>query len=53
MELRVGPHFGLDVAYRYIQAPDFGHPDSFNSTGYTALARSNVQAVTAGLKYHF
>lgn len=53
VEIRVGQHFGFDIAYRYIQAPDFSHPDNFNSPSYTALARSNIQVVTAGLKYHF
>ena len=53
VEIRAGEHFGLDLAYRYIQAPDFSHPDAFNSPGYTAFARSNFQVVTAGLKYHF
>ena len=53
VEIRAGRHFGLDIAYRYIQAPNFNHPDTFNSSDYSAYARSNVQAVTAGLKYYF
>ncbi len=53
VEFKAGDHIGLDIAYRYIQAPDFNHPDNFNSPGYTAFARSHLQAVTAGLKYYF
>ena len=53
VEIKLANHFGVDIAYRYIQAPDFNHPDSFNSPGYTAYARSDFQAVTAGLKYYF
>lgn len=53
VEFRAGQHIGLDIAYRYIQAPNFNHPDAFNSANYSAYARSSMQVVTAGLKYYF
>ncbi len=53
MDFRFGEHFGLDIAYRYLQSPDYNRPGSFNSPGYSALTRSHVQAVTGGLKYYF
>jgi opacity protein-like surface antigen len=53
VEFRTGNHFGLDIAYRYLQSPQYNYPGYFNSPGYTSLTRSHVQAVTAGVTYHF
>lgn len=53
IEIQAGRHLAFDIAYRYLQSPDYDHPGSFNSPGYTALTRSHVQAGTLGLKYYF
>ena len=53
VEISTGRHVAFDIAYRYLQSPEFTYPGSFNSPGYSALTRSHVQAVTAGLKYNF
>lgn len=53
VELRAGDHVALDIAYRYLQSPEYDRPGYFNSPNYTALTRSHIQAVTAGLKYYF
>ena len=53
VEIHTGSHLAFDIAYRYLQSPDFTHPGAFNSPGYSALTRSHVQAATLGLKYYF
>lgn len=53
VDFRFGEHFGLDIAYRYLQSPDYHGGGTFNSPDYSALTRSHVQAVTGGLKYYF
>ncbi len=53
VEIHTGPHLAFDIAYRYLQSPDYDRPGSFNSPGYSALTRSHVQAATLGLKYDF
>ena len=53
LEIRTGSHVALDIGYRYLQSPDYTHPGSFDSPGYSALTRSHVQAVTGGLKFYF
>ena len=53
LEIHTGRHLAFDIAYRYLQSPDYSHPGSFNSPGYSALTRSHVQAATVGLKYYF
>ena len=53
LEIRTGGHIALDVGYRYLESPDYDHPGSFNSPGYSAITRSHLQAATVGLKYYF
>ncbi len=53
IEIHTGQHLAFDIAYRYLQSPDYNHPGSFNSSGYSALTRSHVQVGTLGLKYYF
>ena len=53
IEIQTGRHLAFDIAYRYLQSPDYDHPGSFNSPGYSALTRSHVQVGTLGLKYYF
>ena len=53
VEIHTGRHLAFDIAYRYLQSPDYDRPGSFNSPGYSALTRSHVQAATLGLKYYF
>ena len=53
VEVDMGRHVALDLAYRYLQAPDYTTPGSFEGAGYSALARSHLQAVTLGLKFNF
>ena len=53
VEVRTGSHIAFDIAYRYLQSPDYDRPGFFNSPGYTALTRSHIQAATVGLKYYF
>jgi opacity protein-like surface antigen len=53
LEVRTGQHIAFDIAYRYLQSPDYTHPGFYNSPGYSALTRSHIQAATLGLKYYF
>ncbi len=54
VEVDMGRHLALDVAYRYLETPEYDTPGSYSSgTGYSALARSHLQAVTLGLKFNF
>ena len=53
VEIHAGSHLAFDIAYRYLQSPNYDRPGDFNSPGYSALTRSHVQAATLGLKYYF
>ena len=53
LEIRTGRHVALDIAYRYLESPDYNYPGSFNSPGYSSITRSHLQAATVGLKYYF
>ena len=51
LDIKVYRNIGLDLAYRYLQSPDFRTAGAYSN--YSILARSHVQAVTLGLKYSF
>ena len=51
LDIKVYRNIGLDLAYRYLEAPDFHTAGDFKD--FSVLARSHVQAVTLGLKYSF
>jgi hypothetical protein len=53
LEIETGYHVGLDIAYRYLSSPRYETPGSFSDTNYSALVRSHLQAVTAGIIYRF
>ena len=53
IEFKVGPHFALDVGYRYLQSPNFTTPGAFHGVDYSGLVRTHVQVGTLGLKYNF
>ena len=51
LDIKVYRNIGLDLAYRYLQSPDFHTSGAFQN--YSILARTHVQAVTLGLRYSF
>ena len=53
LEIRTGRHIAFDLAYRYLESPDYNYPGSFNSPGYSSITRSHLQAATLGVKYYF
>lgn len=53
VEVKTGRHIAVDLAYRYLDAPEYTTPGAFYGAGYSALAKSHVQAVTMGVKYTF
>ena len=53
LEIRTGHHLALDVAYRYLQSPDYNYAGAISGPGYSSITRSHVQAATVGLKFYF
>ena len=51
LDIKVYRNIGLDLAYRYLQAPDFHMASAFRD--YSIFTRTSVQVVTLGLKYSF
>ncbi len=51
LDIKLYRNIGLDLAYRYLQSPDFHTAGAFHD--YSILSRTHVQAVTLGLKYAF
>ncbi|MHB8285858.1 MAG: outer membrane protein [Caulobacteraceae bacterium] len=53
LEIKTGRHLAFDIAYRYLEAPQYTTPGAFYNTGYSGLVRAHVQAATLGVKYMF
>ena len=51
LDMKIYRNVGLDLAYRYLQSPDFNTAGAFRN--YSILTRTSVQVVTLGLKYSF
>ncbi len=51
LDIKIYRGLGLDLAYRYLQSPDFHTSGAFQN--YSILSRTHVQAVTLGLRYGF
>jgi opacity protein-like surface antigen len=53
LEIKTGQHLAFDIAYRYLEAPEYTTPGAFYNAGYSGVAKAHVQAATLGLKYMF
>jgi opacity protein-like surface antigen len=53
LEIKTGQHLAFDIAYRYLEAPEYTTPGAFYNAGYSGVAKAHVQAATLGVKYLF
>jgi opacity protein-like surface antigen len=53
LEIKTGEHLAFDIAYRYLEAPEYTTPGAFYNAGYSGVAKAHVQAATLGVKYLF
>ncbi|MHB8283169.1 MAG: outer membrane beta-barrel protein [Caulobacteraceae bacterium] len=53
LEIKAGKHIAFDLAYRYLEAPQYTTPGAFYNVGYSGVAKAHVQAATLGVKYLF
>jgi opacity protein-like surface antigen len=53
LEIKTGQHLAFDIAYRYLEAPEYTTPGAFYNAGYSGVAKTHVQAATLGVKYMF
>lgn len=53
LEIKTGQHLAFDLAYRYLEAPEYTTPGAFYNAGYSGVTKAHVQAATLGVKYLF
>lgn len=53
LEIKTGQHLAFDIAYRYLEAPEYTTPGAFYNAGYSGVAKTHVQAASLGVKYLF